>query len=176
MPPVTPNATPAAVELLKFIYTISGQHTLSGQHNFPADKDKHTQAALNAWGKMPALFGKDWGFAKPGDKDSAYVRSNIVEELKQQYQNGALVTLCWHEVPPTADEPVTFMARRGGEPPANLNTVQGQLTEAQYRELLTPGTELHKHWCAQVDAIVPYLLLLCQIRTMIFPKTLLYMV
>jgi mannan endo-1,4-beta-mannosidase len=154
---VTPDATPEARALLKFLYDISGQHTLTGQHNFPGDKDKHTKAALNAWGKLPAVFGKDWGFAKQGDKDSAFVRGNIVEELKDQYRNGAIVTMCWHEVPPTADEPVTFMGRRGGTPPASLNTVQGQLTEAQYKDLLTPGTDLNQHWCAQVDAIVPYL-------------------
>jgi mannan endo-1,4-beta-mannosidase len=66
----------------------------------------------------------------------------------------------WHEVPPTADEPVTFRGQRGGGAVtnlANLNTVQGQLTEAQYKDLLTPGAELHQRWCAQVDAIVPFL-------------------
>ncbi len=61
--PVTPDAAPEAVELLNFIYRISGQHTLSGQHNFPADKDRETVEAARAWGKTPAIFGKDWGFA-----------------------------------------------------------------------------------------------------------------
>src|SRR5208283_3899874 len=139
---------------------ISGKQTLTGQHNFPGDKDKHTLAAAKAWGKTPAIFGKDWGFAKEGDKDSAYVRNDIVEELKEHYRNGSIVVMCWHEVPPTADEPVTFMSRRGGAAStnlANLNTVQGQLTEAQYKDLLTPGTDLNRHWCAQVDAVVPYL-------------------
>jgi mannan endo-1,4-beta-mannosidase len=158
--PVTPEASPEAVELLNFLYRISGQHTLSGQHNFPADKDRHTAAAARAWGKTPAIFGKDWGFAREGDKDSAYVRNEIVEELKDQYKDGALVVMCWHEVPPTADEPVTFMGRRGGGAATNLtnlNTVQGRLSETQYKDLLTPGTELHQRWCAQVDAIVPHL-------------------
>jgi mannan endo-1,4-beta-mannosidase len=158
--PVTPGASPEAAELLNFVYRISGQHTLSGQHNFPADKDRHTAAAARAWGKTPAIFGKDWGFAKEGDKDSAYVRNEIVEELKDQYKSGALVVMCWHEVPPTADEPVTFMGRRSGGVATNLtslNTVQGRLTEAQYKDLLTPGTELHRRWCAQVDVLVPYL-------------------
>jgi mannan endo-1,4-beta-mannosidase len=156
--PVTPDAAPEAAELLNFFYHISSTRTLSGQHNYPADKDRSTVAAARAWGKRPAIFGKDWGFAKAGDNDSAFVRDQIVEELKQEYRNGALVTMCWHEVPPTADEPVTFRRRRGSTSTVtNLNTVQGQLTEAQYQELLTRGTELHRRWCAQVDAIVPYL-------------------
>src|SRR5208337_2032881 len=66
--PVTPDASPEAVELLNFIYRISGQQTLSGQHNFPGDKDRHTLDAGRAWGKTPAIFGKDWGFAKEGDQ------------------------------------------------------------------------------------------------------------
>ena len=69
---------------MNFFYSISGQHTLSGQHNFPGDQDRHTLAAAKAWGKTPAIFGKDWGFAKAGDKDSAYVRDEIVEQLKEQ--------------------------------------------------------------------------------------------
>jgi mannan endo-1,4-beta-mannosidase len=155
--PVTPDAAPEAVELLNFIYRISGQHVLSGQHNLPADKDRQTVAAAKAWGKTPAIFGKDWGFADKTSKDSAFVRNDIVEEIKEHYRNGSLVVMCWHEVPPTADEPVAFRRRRGGGTVTNLNTVQGHLTEAQYRDLLTPGTELHQRWCAQVDAIVPYL-------------------
>ncbi|MEO5961548.1 MAG: glycosyl hydrolase, partial [Opitutaceae bacterium] len=157
--PVTPGASPEAVELLNFFYRISGQHTLSGQHNFPADQDRHTVASAEAWGKTPAIFGKDWGFAKAGDKDSAFVRDQIVQELIEQYRAGAIVTLCWHEVPPTADEPVTFTHPRNAPPapPGQLASVQGQLADEQYRELLTPGTPLHQRWCAQVDAIVPYL-------------------
>ena len=155
--PVTPDAAPEAVELLNFIYRISGRHTLSGQHNSPADKDRQTVQASRAWGKTPAIFGKDWGFAKPGDSDSAFVRNDTVEVIKEHYKNGSLVVMCWHEVPPTADEPVAFRGRRGGGPVTNLNTVQGHLTEAQYKDLLTPGTALHRHWCDQVDAIVPYL-------------------
>jgi mannan endo-1,4-beta-mannosidase len=160
-PPVTPDAAPEAVQLLNFIHQISGQHTLTGQHNLPADNDKETVAASKAWGKIPAIFGKDWGFAKQGDKDSAFVRQDVVDEIKEHYKNGSLIVLCWHEVPPTADEPVAFRPRRGGggstNTSANLHTVQGHLTEAQYKDLLTPGTALHRHWCDQVDAIVPYL-------------------
>ena len=159
-PPVTPDAAPEAVELLHFIYRISGQHILTGQHNYAGDNDKETVAASKAWGKVPAIFGKDWGYAKKGDSSSAFVRQDTVDEIKEHYKNGSLIVMCWHEVPPTADEPVAFSTRRSGGSTyssPNLNTVQGHLTEAQYKDLLTPGTTLHQHWCDQVDAIVPYL-------------------
>ena len=60
--PVTPDAAPEAVELLNFIYRISGKHTLSGQHNFPADKDKQTVAACQGLGQDAGHFRKGLGF------------------------------------------------------------------------------------------------------------------
>jgi mannan endo-1,4-beta-mannosidase len=161
--PVTPNASPEAVELLKLVYSISGKHTMTGQHNFPNTKDTYTQQAAKSWGKVPAVYGQDWGFAKEGDKDSYLARPDIVAECKRQYALGSIVTICWHAVPPTAEEPVTFMPRRpaaqqpSGPAPEKLASVQGKLTDEQFKDVLTPGTELYKRWCAQVDAVAGFL-------------------
>ena len=155
--PVTPNASPEAVELLKFIYSISGRHTMTGQHNFPNTKDTYTQRAAQSWGKMPAVYGQDMGFAKEGDKDSYLARPDIVAECKRQYALGSIVTICWHAVPPTADEPVVFAPRRGGPALEKLASVQGKLTDQQFKDILTPGTELYNRWCAQVDAVAGFL-------------------
>jgi len=156
--PVTPNASPEARVLLKFIYSISGQHTLTGQHNFPNTKDASTLAATSAYGKVPAIFGQDFGFAAPGDKDAVAARPDIIAEIKRQHAQGSIITLCWHAVPPTADEPVTFRPRRGdGATNNNLASVQGRLTDQQWNDVITPGTELYKHWCAQVDVIARFL-------------------
>jgi mannan endo-1,4-beta-mannosidase len=144
--PVTPNASPEAVALLKYIHGISGKHTLTGQHNYPATKDTSTLEAAEAWGKTPAVFGQDFGFAKPGDKDAVTARPDIIAEVKRQYACGAIITLCWHAVRPTEDEPVTF---RG--------SVQGKLTDKEWNELITPGTKLNQRWCDQVDVIAGYL-------------------
>jgi len=155
--PVTPNASPEAVELLKFIYSISGQHTMTGQHNFPNTKDTYTQRAAQSWGKAPAIYGQDMGFAKEGNQDSYLARPEIVAECKRQYALGSIVTICWHAVPPTADEPVIFAQRRGSPAPEKLASVQGKLTDEQFKDVLTPGTELYKRWCAQVDAVAGFL-------------------
>ena len=160
-PPVTPDAAPEAVALLKFIYRHFRQAHLDRPAQFSRRQRQGNSRGVEGLGQDPAIFGKDWGFAKQGDKDSAFVRQDIVDEIKEHYKNGSLIVMCWHEVPPTADEPVAFRPRRGGggstNTSTNLNTVQGHLTEAQYKDLLTPGTALHQHWCDQVDAIVPYL-------------------
>ena len=156
--PVTPNASPEARALLKFIYSLSGQHTLTGQHNFPNTKDVSTLAATRAYGKVPAIFGQDFGFAAPGDKDAVAARPDIITEIERQHAKGSIITLCWHAVPPTADEPVTFRPRRGdGATNNSLASVQGRLTDQQWNEVITPGTELYKHWCAQVDVIAGFL-------------------
>ena len=155
--PVTPNASPEAVALLKYIHGISGQHTLTGQHNYPDTKDTSTRQAAEAWGKTPAIFGQDFGFAKPGDKDAVAARPDIIAEVKRQYEKGSIIALCWHAVPPTADEPVTFRSRPGAAATTNLATVQGQLTDEQWNELITPGTKLNQHWCDQVDVIAGFL-------------------
>jgi mannan endo-1,4-beta-mannosidase len=154
--PVTPNASPEARALLKFIASLSGQHTLTGQHNFPNTKDTSTLAAARAYGKVPAIFGQDFGFAAPGDKDAVAARPDIIAEVKRQYAQGSIIVLCWHAVPPTADEPVTFQPIRGATN-QNLASVQGRLTDQQWHDVITPGTELNKKWCAQVDVVAGFL-------------------
>jgi len=155
--PAAPNASPEARALLKFLYSISGKYTLTGQHNFPDIKDRNTRFASNYIGKTPVLFSTDLGFAKDGDTDSYLARPDIVEEAKRQHRLGSIVTICWHAVPPTADEPVTFRPQPGRAAPESLASVQGQLLDWQFKDVLTPGTELYKHWCKQVDTIAVYL-------------------
>lgn len=155
--PVTRNASPEARALLKFFRDISGKYTLTGQHNYPNVKDRNTRFAAGYTGKTPAVFSSDMGFAKDGDTDSFLARPDIVKEAIRQHGLGSIITLCWHAVPPTADEPVTFRPRPGGAPPESLASVQGKLMDAQFKDVLTPGTALYKKWCGQVDSVAVYL-------------------
>jgi mannan endo-1,4-beta-mannosidase len=155
--PVNPNATPEARALLKYIQSLSGKFILSGQHNYPATGDRNTQFAADYIGKTPVVWSQDFGFAADGDKDSYKSRPAIVQEAIRQHKKGAIITLCWHAVPPTANEPVTFQPLQGADPAAPLASVQGRLTEKQFRDILTPGTELYKQWVKQVDEIASYL-------------------
>jgi mannan endo-1,4-beta-mannosidase len=153
----TPNASPEAKALLKLYYDISGKYTLTGQHNYPNIKGRNTKFAAKYIGKTPVIYSIDWGFAKDGDTDSHLARPNIVEEAKEQHRLGAIVTICWHAVPPTADEPVTFRPQPGVGSPDSLASVQGKLLDRQFKDILTPGTKLYNRWCAQVDTIAFYL-------------------
>jgi mannan endo-1,4-beta-mannosidase len=145
--PVNPHATPEARALLAFLNSISGKAIVTGQHNYPNVDVRWTDMAWELTGKYPGLYGQDFGFAGGADdKDSVVARPEIVEEVKRQYQNGAVIALTWHEVRPLDDEPVTFKG-----------SVQGYLTDAEWKELLTPGSALNKRWCAQVDVVAGYL-------------------
>ena len=144
--PVNPHASPEARALLHYLYSMSGKYTLTGQHNYPNVGATWTDRALDLTGKYPAVYGQDFGFQTGEDKDSILGRPAMVEEAIRQYRNGAIVTLTWHAVRPVDDEPVSFR-----------ESVQGHLTDFEWRELLTPGTTLNKRWCAQVDVIAGYL-------------------
>lgn len=155
-PPVDSDATPEARALLDYFYSISGRYLLSGQHNYPNTRDRNSQFAARHMGKTPVVFSTDWGHADRESTDSYLARPDIVEESIRQHRRGAIVTICWHAVPPTADEPVTFRPRRDADPD-HLASVQGQLTDGQFRDLLTEGTELRARWEGQVDQIAKYL-------------------
>jgi len=144
--PVNPHASPEARALLKYFYSISGHYILSGQHNYPNHIARWTDRVYDLTGKYPALFGEDFGFSGGEDKDSVEARPALIAEVERQYRNGAVVTLTWHEVRPTDDEPVTFR-----------DSVEGHLTDFEWNELLTPGTDLYNRWCAQVDVIAGFL-------------------
>ena len=154
--PVTPKASPEAVALLDFFYNISGKYILTGQHNYPNINGRNTRFAAEYIGQTPVIYSTDWGFAKEDDKDSYLARPAIVKEAIRQHQLGSIITICWHAVPPTAKEPVTFQPVPGSKTDV-LASVQGQLTDKQFRDILTPGTALYRSWCAQVDSIASYL-------------------
>jgi mannan endo-1,4-beta-mannosidase len=144
--PVNPHASPEARALLNYLYSISGKYTLTGQHNYPNMIARYTDRAYDLTGKYPALYGQDFGFSGGEDKDSVDARPALIEEVERQYRNGAVIALTWHSVRPSSDEPVTFR-----------DNVQSHLTDFEWSELLTPGTDLNKRWCAHVDVIAGFL-------------------
>jgi mannan endo-1,4-beta-mannosidase len=154
--PANSNASLEARALLDLFYRISGKYTLTGQHNYPDTKDGNSRFAAKYIGQTPAIWSSDMGFAKEGDKDSYLARPAIVKEAIRQHKKGSIITLCWHAVPPTADEPVTFQPR-GPVVPNALASIQGRLPDEQFKEVLTPGTRLYNRWAAQVDTIAVYL-------------------
>ena len=142
---VNPDASPEATALLRYLYNISGKQILSGQHNYPGTISKWSDRAHEIVGKYPAIWGQDFGFTA-GGQDGINYRQAIMDEAKRQHQTGSIITLMWHAVRPIDDEPNGWK-----------ESVQNKLTDAQWQELITPGTALHVRWLAQVDVIAAFL-------------------
>ena len=63
-------------------------------------------------------------------------------EAIRRHKEGYIITLMWHAVRPTEDEPVTFH-----------DSIQGKLSAKEWDELVTDGTPLNTRWKTQVDVI-----------------------
>ena len=149
--PVNPNATPEARELLQFIYNQSGHGLLAGQHSYPLYSDIYMERAYHQSGEVghPAVFGQDFGYSKPGSLDGINNRQRVVDNAIKWHDKGAIITLMWHAVPPTTDANYTTWKGENG--------IQSKLTDAQWGELLKPGTAINLRWQAQVDVIAFFL-------------------
>ncbi len=144
--PVTPNLSAEAVSLLRYLYGISGQHTLTGQHCVPLLGSTRLVVMQRITKHYPAVFGQDFGFDAPGTWDGINFRQQIVDEAIRRHEQGFIITLMWHAVRPTEDEPVTFR-----------ESIQGKLTDQEWKNLITPGTEINERWKSQVDVIAFFL-------------------
>ena len=144
--PVNPKASPEARELLEYIYSISGKQTLAGQHCAPLVGDTRLAIVHRNTGKYTPVFGQDFGFSYPGYWDGINYRQRIVDDAILRYRDGFIITLMWHAVRPTEDEPVTFR-----------ESVQGDLSDEEWKDLVTPGTEINERWKSQVDVIAWFL-------------------
>lgn len=144
--PVTPGASPEAIQLLEYIYSISGKQTLSGQHCAPLVGSTRLSVAHRVNGHYPALFGQDFGFSYPGYWDGINYRQRIVDEAILRHKEGFIITIMWHAVPPNQDEPVSFR-----------ESIQSDLTDQEWNDLVTPGTLMNERWKSQVDVIAWFL-------------------
>jgi mannan endo-1,4-beta-mannosidase len=144
--PVTPDASPEAIQLLQYLYRISGKHILTGQHCVPLVGSTRLAGVLKLTDRYPAVFGQDFGFSAPGTWDGINFRQQIVDEAIRRHAEGFIITLMWHAVRPTHDEPVVFE-----------ESIKGALNEGEWRDLLEPGTGIHERWKSQVDVIAWFL-------------------
>ncbi len=144
--PVNPDASPEATQLLEYIYSISGKQILTGQHCAPLVGSTRLSVVHRMSGHYPAIFGQDFGFSYPGYWDGINYRQRIVDEAIKRHHEGFIITLMWHAVRPTEDEPVVFR-----------ESIQGDLTDQEWKDLITPGTIINERWKSQVDVIAWFL-------------------
>jgi mannan endo-1,4-beta-mannosidase len=143
---VTPNASPEAIKLFSYLCSVSGTKTLTGQHDQPLFRSAYYQRVYELTGNHPAVKGMDFGFSERNTLDGLNFRQQLVDEAIAYWKDGTIITLMWHAVPPNMEEPVTFH-----------EGIQSRLSDEQWNELITPGTELNLRWQSQVDVIAFFL-------------------
>jgi mannan endo-1,4-beta-mannosidase len=139
--PANRNASPEAKHLLSYLYSINGKKLLSGQHNYNNQMNRFNDSVYAITGKYPAVWGTD--FIWNGTKDPG---QPIVDECIRKNKEGYIITLMWHQGRPTDNAPFGWK-----------ESIQGRLTDDQWKELTTEGTPLHNRWLAQIDTIAGYL-------------------
>lgn len=145
--PVNPDASSEAVKLLRFLYSIAGKKTLTGQHDFLGRMSLVTDKVKEITGRYPAVWGSDFGFSdERHDIDNIKYRVRLVDEIKRQFDSGAIITMTYHQANPVIGEPCLF---QGG--------VISKLTDLQWKDLITPGTKIHSAWQKQMDIVAEIL-------------------
>lgn len=139
--PVNPRATAEARQLLAYLYQISGQKTLAGQHNYNEQPERFTLRAREIAGRAPIVWGTD--FIWRGTQDPG---AGIVAEAIRKARDGYIVTLMWHAGRPMDDAPFGWST-----------SIQGEISAAEWQELLTAGSPLNLRWQKQVDVVAGYL-------------------
>src|ERR1019366_4160529 len=122
---------------------------------FPNQRSQDTDRVFAATGKYPAIWGSDFGFLDGEDKDSIIHRDLMIEEAKKQAAAGSIISLCWHMLRPTEDEP--GKAGENGRPSESWRgSVQARLSDEQWQELITSDSPLHKRWEKYMDTAAAF--------------------
>lgn len=90
--PITPNPSLEAASLLDYIYSISGKHTLTGQHCMPLVGSTRLAGVEKLTGLYPVIFGQDFGFSAAGTWDGINFRQQIGDEAIRRHNDGFIST------------------------------------------------------------------------------------
>jgi mannan endo-1,4-beta-mannosidase len=140
---VNPNASNEAKELLQYIYDLKGKNILSGQHNYGHELLRSTDTIISYTGKTPAIWGSDllgW------DHGNSNTRQNVIDEAILQYSKGSIITLMYHQVKPFDHDSLGF-----------ARSVKGRVSDEQWEQILTPGSEYNILLLEKLDNIAGYL-------------------
>jgi mannan endo-1,4-beta-mannosidase len=141
--PVNPNATQEAKDLLAFLYSTYGKTTLTGQHDQMYHMSIGSDKIERMTGRHPLVWGCEWGFSdERHDVDNIKYRPKLMDEVRRHHQAGRIIVMTYHQASPTVGEPCGFESG-----------VQAKLTEREWDDILTPGTNLHAIWEAHVDRL-----------------------
>lgn len=83
-----PTASSKARRLYRYLWSVYGRHTLTGQQESPAGKRDELDYIQRVTGRLPAILGLD--YIIPSEWDGVYERALAWS------RSGGIVALCWH--------------------------------------------------------------------------------
>lgn len=138
--PVNSAASPEAVKLLNYMYSLSGKGIIAGQHDYLESPDEFNNKLENTSGKYAALHGYEMG-AVNGQNDSqvAWYRQNVVNSAINWSKSGGIVAMTYHaNLPGTSYE---------------WTNVSRSLSQAEFNKYVTPGTVQYNNLIAELDKV-----------------------
>ena len=143
--PVNPDASPEARQLLNYLYEVEGNGIISGMHN-ELYSNEWTQKIIDLTGVEPALWGSDFRYG-----EWVQYRQQMVNEAINQWNKGKIITLMYHATRPM--DPIDGIWKND----TSDEGVQGEMSEEEWVQLMTPGSEIHNQWLNHVDKVAGYL-------------------
>ncbi|MGF7143322.1 hypothetical protein HNQ56_001745 [Anaerotaenia torta] len=140
---IIPSGITEEIGVLDFLQQISGRQTLLSIHNREpnAEPTKQTDRIWARTGVYPAMWSGDFLFSA----DDVANRWKMIEECKNQWEQGAIVQLMLHVTAPNQPEVGPW---KGG--------VLAELTEEEWSSLITDGGEMNKLWKQRLDIYYEY--------------------
>ncbi|WP_205780483.1 glycoside hydrolase family 26 protein [Mucilaginibacter limnophilus] len=131
---------------LNYLYSISGKKVISGIHNREpnADPGHWTERIKQTTGTYPGLWSGDFLF----QKDNIDNRGIMINEAIKRWKQGFLINIMWHACNPANTQPCGWDDGRG---------VLSNLSDVQWKELVTDGTALNKRWKQMMDEVAAHL-------------------
>ncbi len=170
--PANKNASVKTVNLFNFLQDISGKYTLSGQHEYCGKESVYTDQLEALTGKRSVVWGSDFSWCAEGESAKSFqhcgpinlsapatpfkflditmeeARSALIDEIKEQYASGHIITMMWHGCFPTDGECCEA---------SSIWSMEDRPSPEVWKELITEGTELNNAWKASADKIANYL-------------------
>ncbi|MDB5110349.1 MAG: glycoside hydrolase [Mucilaginibacter sp.] len=132
-------------QVLNYLYSVSGKETIAGTHNKEpsATPARWTNKVDSVTGHYPGLWSGDFLF----QQDNIDNRQLMIDEAVREWKKGAVINIMWHSCNPAMLQPCGW----------NKEGVLSKLTDDQWKEITTDGSELNKKWKQRIDEVCVYL-------------------
>jgi len=138
--PVTPGASPEAVKLLNYFYSISGKGIIAGQHDYLESPDEINNMLKGSSGQYAALHGYELGaISGQSEGTMAWQRQNVVNSAINWNKAGGIVAMTFH-----ANLPGTSY---------DWDNVKKTLSQNEFDSYVTPGTKQYNNLIAELDKV-----------------------